>query len=128
MHYITSWKVTGSIPNEVTDLIIPPALWALRSTQPLTEMSTRNLTVDKGRLARKADNPPPSVSQLSRKCGSLDISEFYGPPWPVTGIALSFLHDYPYINTKFTSHFKIQYLQNFCIYVSFLHNCHTPIS
>jgi hypothetical protein len=29
---------------------------ALESTQPLTEMSTRNLPVGKGRPARKADN------------------------------------------------------------------------
>jgi hypothetical protein len=29
---------------------------ALELTQPLTEMSTRNLAVGKGRLARKADN------------------------------------------------------------------------
>jgi hypothetical protein len=29
---------------------------ALRSTQPLTEMSTRNLPRDKGRPARKDDN------------------------------------------------------------------------
>jgi hypothetical protein len=29
---------------------------ALRLTQPLTEMSTRNLPAGKGRLARKADN------------------------------------------------------------------------
>jgi hypothetical protein len=29
---------------------------ALRSTQPVTEMSTRNLSGGKGRLARKADN------------------------------------------------------------------------
>jgi hypothetical protein len=29
---------------------------ALGSTQPLTEMSTRNLSVDKGRPVRKADN------------------------------------------------------------------------
>jgi hypothetical protein len=29
---------------------------ALPSTQPLTEMSTRNLTEDKGRPARKANN------------------------------------------------------------------------
>jgi hypothetical protein len=64
---------------------------ALESTQPLTEMSTRNLPVGEGRPARKADNQPPSVSRLSRKCGSLDISQPYGPPRPVTGIVYLYL-------------------------------------
>jgi hypothetical protein len=59
---------------------------ALRSTQPLTEMSTRNLPEGKGRPAREADNLT-AVSRLSTQCGILDVSEPYGPSPPATGIA-----------------------------------------
>jgi hypothetical protein len=38
------------------DLILPAALRPLGSTQPLTEISTRNLPGGKGQLASKADN------------------------------------------------------------------------
>jgi hypothetical protein len=38
------------------NLILPAALWALGSTQPLTEISTRNLPGGERRPARKADN------------------------------------------------------------------------
>jgi hypothetical protein len=34
---------------------------------------------------------PPSVSRLCGKCGNLDALKLYGPPRPITGIAIFFL-------------------------------------
>jgi hypothetical protein len=67
---------------------------ALGSTQPLAEMSARYLPGGvKGSRRMGLTTPSPSVSQLSRKCGSLDISQPCGPSWPVTGIALHLSRD-----------------------------------
>jgi hypothetical protein len=59
-HYDTSQKVTGSIPDEITGFFNWPnpssRTMALGSTQPLTEMSTRNLPGGKGRPGLGADN------------------------------------------------------------------------
>jgi hypothetical protein len=57
---VTSGKVSGSIPDEVTGFFDWPnassRTMVLESTQSLTEMSTRNLPAGKGRPERKADN------------------------------------------------------------------------
>jgi hypothetical protein len=67
---------------------------ALRSTQPLTEMNTRNLPggVKGSRHLGLTTSPP--------KYGSLDDSQSYGLPRPVTGIALPLLpSDHLQLNT-----------------------------
>jgi hypothetical protein len=55
------WKVAGSNPDKATEFFVnlpnpSSRTMALGSTQPLREMSTRNLPGGKERPARKADN------------------------------------------------------------------------
>jgi hypothetical protein len=57
--YATCRKVTGSIPDVIAFFNLPnpsTRTMTLRSTQPLTEMSTRNIPGGKGRPTYKADN------------------------------------------------------------------------
>jgi hypothetical protein len=49
---------------------------AMGSTQPLTEISTRNFPGGKGRLASKADDFT-AICELSRKYENLDVSQPY---------------------------------------------------
>jgi hypothetical protein len=77
---LTVLKVKSSYPNFTYN----------RCQLPITETSTRNHPGVKARPVRKADNFAAICEPTVYKSGSLDVSQPYRLPNPVTGIALPF--------------------------------------
>jgi hypothetical protein len=71
MQYPTSWTVAGSIPYEVIEFFnlcnLSGRTMTLGSIQPLTEMSTRNLSGGKARQELKGTTSPPPIEPIVYK-------------------------------------------------------------
>jgi hypothetical protein len=68
---------------------------ALRTSQPLTQISTGNLADGKGRPALRLTTISPSVNRLFRKCATFKVSKSYVAPMPLIGITLLIYMLYP---------------------------------
>jgi hypothetical protein len=93
-HCATNRKVAGSIPDGVSRIFhwYNPSgrTMVLESTQPLTEMSTRNISWGVKAAVRRADNLTTFMCRLSRNSGSLNRLEPSGPVQACNGTALPF--------------------------------------
>ena len=89
-HYATNWQVAGSIPNGVIGIIQSHnpfgRTMALRSTQPLTEMSTRCICWGKGGRCVRLTLPPSCAVVM--KSGKLNFLEPSGLLQACNGTAL----------------------------------------
>ena len=94
-HCATSRKVTGSIPDGVTenfiDIILPASTIALGLAQPLTETCTRSISWGGGKLSvRGGCQPYHLYVPIIMKFGIINVLSSSGTVQACNGIALHF--------------------------------------
>ena len=105
MRYATSRTVPGSIPGGVTgffsDIFPSDRTMALRSTQHLVKMSTRNIPGSKGGRCVRLTTSPTSCAECYGNLGSLNLLEpcgphraCYGKPLPLPFVLLFIFKEY----------------------------------
>jgi hypothetical protein len=84
---VGSTKVADSIPDEVDFFF--QFVWSFQPQYgPGLDSDSNRNEYQEYSLGVKADKLPATMSSLSSKCGSLDVSQHYGPSPPITGSAL----------------------------------------
>ena len=115
-HCATSRKVAGSIPDGVIGIFYwhnpSSRTIALGSTQPLTQMSTRNISWGVKVVSAYGWQPYHLHVQIVLKSGSLSHLEPSGPPQACNGTAFIGLYTLVHVCVLFyRQHFKIQSTQ-----------------
>ena len=118
-HCATSRKVVGSILDGVNGIFYwhnpSGRTMALGLTQPLTEMSTRNISWGV-KVASAYGWQPYHLQVLTvLKSGSLNLLEPSGPVQACNGIVLLFLHVLATTASHYLAFYKLWYMKNYTI-------------